>query len=75
MDYDIAVIGGGPAVAYLQRLLPAKGRKVVLFEATVSAPVCVVWRRLQIMGIPDISGTALMDIFCKSSQADGSRYH
>ena len=33
MDYDIAVIGGGPAGVSAAITAASKGRKVVLFEA------------------------------------------
>ena len=54
MDYDIAVIGGGPAGVSAAITAASKGRKVVLFEAHGFSPR---------LGIPDISCTALMDIF------------
>ena len=64
MDYDIAVIGGGPAGVSAAITAASKGRKVVLFEAHGFSPrLRSVAQITDYMGIPDISGTALMDIF------------
>ena len=64
MDYDIAAIGGGPAGVSAAITAASKGRKVVLFEAHGFSPrLRSVAQITDYMGIPDISGTALMDIF------------
>ncbi len=66
MQYDIAVIGGGPAGVSAAITASSKGRSVILFEAHGFSPRL---RSVPIMkdylGIPDVSGTELMDIFVK----------
>ena len=64
MKYDIAVIGGGPAGISAAITAASKGRKVVLFEAHGFSPrLRSVEKVADYMGIPDVSGSRLMDIF------------
>lgn len=64
MDYEVAVIGGGPAGVSAAITAASKGRRVVLFEAHGFSPrLRSVDHITDYMGIPDISGTQLMDIF------------
>lgn len=64
MKYDIAVIGGGPAGVAAAITAASKGRKVVLFEAHGFSPrLRSVAQITDYMGIPDVSGSELMDIF------------
>lgn len=66
MQYDIAVIGGGPAGVSAAITASSKGRTVVLFEAHGFSPrLRSVAKITDYMGIPDLSGTELMDIFVK----------
>lgn len=66
MQYDIAIIGGGPAGISAAVTASSKGRKVVLFEAHGFSPrLRSVEKITDYMGIPDVSGTELMDIFVK----------
>ena len=66
MQYDIAVIGGGPAGVSAAITAASKGRKVILFEAHGFSPrLRSVAKISDYMGIPDVSGTELMDIFVK----------
>ncbi len=64
MQYDIAVIGGGPAGISAAVTAASKGRKVILFEAHGFSPrLRSVEQITDYMGIPDVSGSRLMDIF------------
>ncbi len=64
MKYDIAVIGGGPAGVSAAITASSKGRRVVLFEAHGFSPrLRSVAQITDYMGIPDVSGSELMDIF------------
>ena len=64
MKYDIGIIGGGPAGISAAITAASKGRKVVLFEAHGFSPrLRSVAKVADYMGIPDISGNELMDIF------------
>ena len=64
MKYDIAVIGGGPAGISAAVTAASKGRKVVLFEAHGFSPrLRSVEKVTDYMGVPDVSGSKLMDIF------------
>ncbi len=64
MKFDIAVIGGGPAGIAAAITAQSKGRKVVLFEAHGFSPrLRSVAEITDYMGIPNVSGTKLMDIF------------
>lgn len=64
MQYDIAVIGGGPAGVSAAITASSKGRSVILFEAHGFSPrLRSVAKITDYMGIPDLSGTELMDIF------------
>lgn len=64
MKYDIAVIGGGPAGISAAVTAASKGRKVVLFEAHGFSPrLRSVEKVTDYMGVPDVSGSRLMDIF------------
>lgn len=64
MKYDIAVIGGGPAGVSAAITASSKGRKVVLFEAHGFSPrLRSVAQVTDYMGVPDVSGSQLMDIF------------
>ena len=64
MKYDIAVIGGGPAGVAAAITASSKGRRVVLFEAHGFSPrLRSVAQITDYMGIPDVSGSELMDIF------------
>lgn len=64
MKYDIAVIGGGPAGVAAAITASTKGRKVVLFEAHGFSPrLRSVEKITDYMGVPDVSGSELMDIF------------
>lgn len=66
MKYDIAVIGGGPAGVSAAITASSKGRKVILFEAHGFSPrLRSVAKITDYMGIPDLSGTELMDVFVK----------
>ena len=66
MKYDIAVIGGGPAGISAAITASSKGRKVVLFEAHGFSPrLRSVAQVTDYMGVPDVSGSQLMDIFVK----------
>lgn len=66
MQYDIAVIGGGPAGVSAAITASSKGRKVILFEAHGFSPrLRSVAKITDYMGIPDLSGTELMDVFVK----------
>lgn len=66
MQYDIAVIGGGPAGVSAAITASSKGRTVVLFEAHGFSPrLRSVAKITDYMGIPNLSGTELMDIFVK----------
>ena len=66
MQYDIAIIGGGPAGISAAVTASSKERKVVLFEAHGFSPrLRSVEKITDYMGIPDVSGTELMDIFVK----------
>lgn len=66
MQYDIAVIGGGPAGVSAAVTAASKGRKVILFEAHGFSPrLRSVAKITDYLGIPDISGSDLMDIFVK----------
>lgn len=66
MQYDIAVIGGGPAGVSAAITASSKGRKVVLFEAHGFSPrLRSVAQITDYMGVPDVSGSELMDIFVK----------
>lgn len=70
MQYDIGIIGGGPAGIAAAITAASKGRKVVLFEAHGFSPrLRSVAKVSDYMGIPDISGTELMDIFVKQLRA------
>ena len=76
MDYDIAVIGGGPAGVSAAITAASKGRKVVLFEAHGFSPrLRSVAQITDYMGYPGYFRYCAYGYFCKSSQADGSRYH
>ncbi len=69
MQYDIGIIGGGPAGISAAITAASKGRKVVLFEAHGFSPrLRSVAKVTDYMGIPEISGTELMDIFVKHHQ-------
>ena len=73
MDYDIAVIGGGPAGVSAAITASSKGRKVVLFEAHGFSPrLRSVAQITDYMGIPDVSGSELMDIFVKHLKHSGA---
>ncbi len=64
MKFDIAVIGGGPAGIAAAITAQSKGRKVVLFEAHGFSPrLRSVAEITDYMGVPNVSGTKLMDIF------------
>lgn len=64
MDYEVAVIGGGPAGVAAAITASSKGHSVVLFEAHGFSPrLRSVEKITDYMGIPEISGTALMDVF------------
>lgn len=64
MKFDIAVIGGGPAGVAAAITAQSKGRKVVLFEAHGFSPrLRSVSEITDYMGIPNVSGSQLMDIF------------
>lgn len=64
MQYDIAVIGGGPAGVSAAITASSKGRKVILFEAHGFSPrLRSVGMITDYMGIPDLTGTKLMDTF------------
>ena len=66
MQYDIAVIGGGPAGVSAAITASSKGRKVILFEAHGFSPrLRSVPKISDYLGVPDVSGTELMDIFVK----------
>lgn len=66
MQYDIAVIGGGPAGVSAAITASSKGRSVILFEAHGFSPrLRSVAKITDYMGLPDLSGTELMDIFVK----------
>jgi thioredoxin reductase (NADPH) len=66
MQYDIGVIGGGPAGISAALTAASKGRKVVLFEAHGFSPrLRSVAKVTDYLGIPDISGSELMDAFVK----------
>ena len=68
MQYDIGIIGGGPAGIAAAITAASKGRKVVLFEAHGFSPrLRSVAKVSDYMGIPDISGNELMDIFLSSA--------
>ncbi len=64
MQYDIAVIGGGPAGVSAAITASSKGRKVILFEAHGFSPrLRSVAKITDYMGIPEVSGSELMDAF------------
>lgn len=64
MTYDIAVVGGGPAGTAAAITAASQNCKVVLFEAHGFSPRLRSAKRiLNYMGIPDVSGTELMDKF------------
>ncbi len=64
MDYDIAVIGGGPAGISAAITAQSKGRKVILFEAHGFSPrLRSVAKITDYLGLPDLSGDELMDTF------------
>ncbi len=66
MDYEIAVIGGGPAGISAAITASSKGRKVILFEAHGFSPrLRSVAQITDYMGVPNVSGSELMDIFVK----------
>lgn len=66
MQYDIAVIGGGPAGVAAALTASSKGRKVILFEAHGFSPrLRSVAQITDYLGIPTISGSDLMDVFVK----------
>lgn len=66
MQYDIAVIGGGPAGVSAAITAASKGLKVVLFEAHGFSPrLRSVEKITDYMGLPEVSGSELMDIFVK----------
>ena len=66
MDYEIAVIGGGPAGISAAITASSKGRKVVLFEAHGFSPrLRSVAQVTDYMGVPNVSGSELMDTFVK----------
>lgn len=66
MEYEIAVIGGGPAGVSAAITAASKGRRVVLFEAHGFSPrLRSVEKVTDYMGVPEISGTELMDVFVK----------
>lgn len=64
MKFDIAVIGGGPAGISAAITAASKGRSVVIFEAHGFSPrLRSVEKITDYMGIPDLSGSELMDTF------------
>lgn len=64
MDYDIAIIGGGPAGISAAITAWSKGRRVILFEAHGFSPrLRSVAKVTDYLGIPDVSGSELMDTF------------
>lgn len=64
MRYNIAVIGGGPAGISAAVTASSKGRRVILFEAHGFSPrLRSVAKVTDYMGIPDMSGSQLMDTF------------
>ncbi len=64
MDYEIAVIGGGPAGLSAAITAQSKGRRVILFEAHGFSPrLRSVAKITDYMGLPDLSGSQLMDAF------------
>lgn len=64
MEYEIAVIGGGPAGISAAITAASKGRRVVLFEAHGFSPrLRSVSQITDYMGVPEISGSGLMDVF------------
>lgn len=66
MQFDIAVIGGGPAGCAAAITAASKGAKVILFEAHGHSPrLRSVDKITDYLGVSDISGTELMDIFVK----------
>ncbi len=73
MKYDIAVIGGGPAGISAAITAASKGRSVVLFEAHGFSPrMRSVAQVADYMGLPDLSGSQLMDIFVAHLQKTGA---
>ena len=69
MEYDIAIIGGGPAGISAAVTAWSKGRRVILFEAHGFSPrLRSVAKVTDYLGIPDISGSELMDSFVKHLQ-------
>ncbi len=66
MDYEIAVIGGGPAGISAAITASSKGRRVVLFEAHGFSPrLRSVAQVTDYMGVPNVPGSELMDTFVK----------
>ncbi len=64
MQFDIAVIGGGPAGISAAVTASSKGRRVVLFEAHGFSPrLRSVEMITDYMGLPAMPGTQLMDTF------------
>ncbi len=64
MQFDIAVIGGGPAGISAAVTAASKGRSVVLFEAHGFSPrLRSVEMISDYMGLPPMPGTQLMDTF------------
>lgn len=64
MQYDVAVIGGGPAGCAAAITAASKGAKVILFEAHGHSPrLRSVDKITDYLGLPEMSGNDLMDIF------------
>lgn len=72
MKYDIAIIGGGPAGLSAAITAASKGRKVVLFEAHGFSPrLRSVEMITDYMGLPDMSGNSLIELFVQHAQHVG----
>lgn len=70
MQYDVAVIGGGPAGCAAAITAASKGAKVILFEAHGHSPrLRSVDKITDYLGIPNISGSDLMDVFVRQLEA------
>lgn len=66
MQFNIGIIGGGPAGISAAITAASKGQKVILFEAHGFSPRLRSVPKIEdYMGIPSIAGTELMDVFVK----------